>query len=139
LKVRELMSQSVVSLKPEDTVADAATVLARHHIGMLPVCGADGRLRGIVTDRDIVLRCIACESVPEETDLREIMTRGVVSISPEADVREAAQRMASEQIRRLPVVEAGHVVGVIALSDLAVEDSFGMEAAKTLSQISQRG
>ena len=132
------MSANVVSMKVDDSAAQAAGVLARHHIGMLPVCAADGRLRGIVTDRDIVLRCIACESVPEQTRLREIMTRGVVTVSPDADVREAAQRMASEQVRRLPVTEAGRVVGVLSLADLARTHSFDMEASKTLSEISAR-
>ena len=138
MKVREVMSTNVVLLMPEDTTAKAATVLARHHIGMIPVCAKDGKLRGIVTDRDIVLRCIACESIPEETSLREIMSRGVISVSPDADVREAAACMASEQVRRLPVVEANRVVGILSLGDLARSQSFDMEAAKTLSRISAR-
>lgn len=136
MKVQEIMSKNVVYLKPEESVADAASVLARHHIGMLPVCSSDGKICGIVTDRDIVLRCIACESSPAETSLREIMTRGIVSVSPDADVREAIQNMSSQQVRRLPVVEANQVVGILSLSDLARSQNFDMETAKALSQIS---
>ncbi len=132
------MSKNVVYLKPEESVSNAANVLARHHIGMIPVCSSDGKICGVVTDRDIVLRCIACESTPEETALREIMTRGIVSVSPDADVREAIQSMSSQQVRRLPVVEANHVVGILSLSDLARCQSFDMETLKALSQISAR-
>lgn len=138
MKVRELMNSNVVSLRPEDTAAQAAVIFNRHGIGALPVCAADGRLRGMVTDRDIVLRCVACEGVPEETPLREIMTRGVVCISPEADVREATQLMASEQVRRLPVVEEGRIVGMLALGDLACSHAFDMEASKALAEISEK-
>ena len=138
MKVRELMNSNTVTLKPGDSVSDAAGVLARHHIGMIPVCTPDGRVRGVVTDRDIVLRCIACEGVPEHTQLREIMSRGVVSISADADVREAAQRMASEQIRRLAVMENGKLIGVISLGDLARYRSFDMEISQALSEISEK-
>lgn len=138
MKVRELMSQNTVSLAPDNSVMDAAEALARHHIGMIPVCAPDGRVRGIVTDRDIVLRCLACESAPESTRLREIMSRGVISVTSDADVREAAQTMASEQIRRLPVIDGGRLVGVLSLGDLARCVRFDMEASKALSRISAR-
>ena len=64
MQVRDLMSSSVVSIAPGESAALAARLLARHNIGSLPVCGTDGRLRGIVTDRDIVLRCVAAEEDP---------------------------------------------------------------------------
>ena len=108
----------------------------RHNIGALPVCGADGTLRGIVTDRDIVTRCIAAESDPEQTRIREIMTRGVTTVTPDDDVREATRLMASEQVRRLPVVQSGQVVGMLSLGDMARHHSYDMEASKALSEIS---
>ena len=74
MQVRDLMSSSVVSIAPDESVALAARLLSRHNIGSLPVCGADGRLRGIVTDRDIVLRCVAAEENPANTPVREIMS-----------------------------------------------------------------
>ena len=136
MRVRELMNTNVVTLTPDDSVASAARLLHRHNIGSMPVCGPDGQLRGILTDRDIVLRCVASENPPEETKVREIMTRGVVSVSPDDDVREATRIMSTEQIRRLPVVSNNRVVGMLALADMARTYSFDMEASKALSEIS---
>lgn len=138
MKVSELMNKNVVSLKAEDTAERAATLFARHNIGVLPVCGNDGKLRGILTDRDIVLRCVAGECRPEETTVREIMTRGVVCVSPEDDVRAAAHLMSTEQVRRLPVTQNGRVVGMISLADMARNSNYDMEASKTLCDITAK-
>lgn len=136
MRVSELMNPNVVSITPEESTALAARLLNRHNIGSLPVCSPDGRLRGIVTDRDIVLRCVAAESDPASTRVREIMTRGVVCVSPEEDVREATRLMSAEQVRRLPVVRDGRVVGMLSLGDMAKTSDFDMEASKALSEIS---
>ena len=134
--VSELMNTNVVSIAPDESAALAARLLRRHNIGSLPVCSLDGRIRGVVTDRDIVLRCVAAESDAEQTKVREIMSRGVISVSPEADVREATRLMASEQIRRLPVVDEGRVVGMLSLGDMAKNTRFDMETSKALAEIS---
>ena len=134
--VSDLMNPNVVSIAPDESAALAARLLRRHNVGSLPVCSLDGHIRGIVTDRDIVLRCVAAESAPEQTKVREIMSRGVVSVGPRADVREAARLMASEQVRRLPVVEDGRVVGILSLGDMAKNTRFDMEASKALAEIS---
>lgn len=136
MQVKDLMSSGVVSISPEENASLAARLLARHNVGALPVCSPDGKLRGIVTDRDIVLRCIAAESPPEQTSVREIMTRGVVTVAPTDDLREASRLMANDQVRRLPVVENGKVVGMLSLGDLAKTHQFDMEASKALSEIS---
>ena len=136
MKVSQLMSSNVISVSPQESAANAARLISRNNIGSLPVCLEDGKLRGIVTDRDIVTRCIAAESDPETTKVREIMTRGVVCVSPEADVREATRIMAGEQIRRLPVTSDGRVVGMLSLGDMAKTQSYDMEASKALSEIS---
>ncbi|MDR0380492.1 MAG: CBS domain-containing protein [Oscillospiraceae bacterium] len=134
--VSELMSPHVVSIQQDELASSAARLLARHNIGALPVCAGDGRLRGIVTDRDIVLRCVAAESDPEQTRVREIMSRGVVGVAPGEDAREATRLMAERQVRRLPVVEDGRVVGMLSLGDLARHHRFDMEASRALSEIS---
>lgn len=67
MQVKDLMEGSVVSVTPDETAAEAARLLARHNVGSLPVCGEDGGLRGVVTDRDIVLRCVAIEEDPAKT------------------------------------------------------------------------
>ena len=138
MQVRDLMNPGVVSITPGESAALAARLLARHNVGSLPVCGEDGRLRGIVTDRDIVTRCIAAEDDPAQTPVRDIMTRNCVSVSPDDDPREATRLMAARQVRRLPVTESGKVVGMVSLGDLATCHAFDMETSKALSEISER-
>ncbi len=136
MEVRELMTRSVISVSPDETAELAARLLSRHNLGALPVVNAEGRLRGMVTDRDLALRCIAAENDPTVTRVSEIMTRGVVAVTPGDDVREASRLMAAEQVRRLPVVDRGKVVGMLSLGDMARAEGFSMEAAGTLADIS---
>ena len=136
MQVKELMTESVVTVPPDSTAEYAARMMARHNIGSLPVCDSTGRLRGVVTDRDIVTRCIAAEADPMDTQVREIMSRAVVTASPEEDLRAAAGKMSGERIRRLPVVENGTLVGMLSLGDLAKNDRMQMEASRALSEIS---
>jgi CBS domain-containing protein len=136
MKVSDLISPGVVTIAPEESAALAARLLSRHNVGALPVCGRDGRLRGMVTDRDIVLRCVAPEEDPAQTPVRDIMTRCCTAVSAEDDPVHAARLMALGQVRRLPVTREGRVVGVLSLSDLARAGQFQMEAAQALSEIS---
>jgi len=137
MEVRDLMNSSVVSIEPTSSAALAARLISRHNVGALPVCSADRRLRGVVTDRDIVLRCVAAEEDPAQTMVRDIMTRNCATVSPGDDCREASRVMAVQQVRRLPVVEGGKVVGMISLGDLARSHRMDMEAAQALSEISE--
>ncbi|NLL38267.1 MAG: CBS domain-containing protein [Clostridiales bacterium] len=136
MQVKELMRGSVITVDPGDAVSSAARLLYKYNIGALPVCSDDGRIKGIVTDRDIVLRCVAAEADPEKTPIREIMTRNVVTVSPSDDVREATRLMATDQIRRLPVVDEGKVVGMLSLGDISKSHNYSMEASKALTEIS---
>ena len=133
MQVKDLMNPSVVTIEPASSAALAARLISRHNVGALPVCAGDGRLRGMVTDRDLVLRCIAAEEDPAQTPVRDIMTRECATVSPGDDCREATRLMAAQQVRRLPVVENGKIVGMISLSDLARSHRFDMEAAQALS------
>jgi len=137
MQVKDIMSRDVVSVSPDESTAVAARMLGNHNIGSLPVCSADGTLRGVVTDRDIALRCVAAAKNPDKTPVREIMTSRVISVAPGDDADQAARLMAEEQVRRLPVAEGGHVVGMLALGDLSVRRSFQMEASECLSEISK--
>ena len=134
MQVRDLMNPSVVSITPGESAALAARLLSRHNLGSLPVCGEDGGLRGIVTDRDIVLRCVAAEEDPGKTQVKDIMTRNCAVVSPEDDAREAARLMAEKQVRRLPVLEGNSVVGMVSLGDLARSHRCDMGAGKALSE-----
>jgi len=137
MQVRDLMNSNVISISPEESTALAARLIARHNIGALPVCTNEGALRGVVTDRDIVLRCIASEDDPSQTPVRTIMSRSISSISPDDDVRAASHVMSEKQVRRLPVVEQGKVIGMLSLGDLAVSNKCDMEASKALTEISE--
>lgn len=137
MQVRDLMNPSVVTVSAGDSAALAARMLSRHNVGALPVCSADGRLRGIVTDRDIVLRCIAAEDDPAQTPVRDVMTRGCYTVTPQDDCREATRLMSARQVRRLPVVQGGKLVGMLSLGDLAKCSACDMEASRALSEISE--
>ena len=137
MEIKELMNPSVVTIEPTASAALAARLISRHNVGALPVCGEDRRLRGMVTDRDIVLRCVAAEEDPAQTLVRDIMTRGCTTVSPHDDCRAATHLMAAQQVRRLPVVEEGRLVGIITLADLARSQRFDMEAAQALGEISE--
>lgn len=128
--VKEVMTPHVVSIAPEESAALAARLLA------LPVCSAEGILRGMVTDRDIVLRCVAPEADPKSVPVKEIMSRRLAAVAPGDDVRQAARLMARRQIRRLPVVADGKVVGMVSLGDLAQCGRYEMEISRALTDIS---
>ena len=138
MQVRDLMNPSVVSITPGESASLAARLLSRHNLGSLPVCGEDGGLRGIVTDRDIVLRCVAAEEDPAQTPVKDIMSRNCAVVSPDDDAREATRLMAAKQVRRLPVLAGGKVVGMVSLGDLAQCRQFDMEASKALCEISDQ-
>jgi len=137
MQIQELMNPAVVTIAPEESAALAARLLSRHNLGALPVCGSDGGLRGIVTDRDIVIRCVAASEDPARVPVRDIMTRDVETIAPTEDAAEAARRMARQQVRRLPVVDGRRLVGMVSLGDLARCRACDTEAAAALAEISQ--
>ncbi len=136
MKLQELMTRQVVHIAPEETVAVAARRLARYNIGSLPVCSADGKLLGLVTDRDLVTRCLAAGKSPEHTRVREVMTGGVISAAPDMEAAVAANLMGSRQIRRLPVVEQGKLCGMVSLGDLAGREETVYDATDALADIS---
>ena len=136
MKLREMMTAPVIRIHPDETVAVAARTLERYNIGILPVCGGDGRLCGLVTDRDLVTRCLAAGRSPANTMVRDVMTAKVISARPDLDGAAAASLMGKEQIRRLPVVENGRLCGMVSLGDLATQQETSLDAGDALSDIS---
>ena len=136
MKVRELMTKQVVHVSPTESVEVAARTLTHYNIGALPVCGSDGKLCGMVTDRDMVTRCVASGRTPAQTAVKDVMTRQVMSVQPDMEVGVAAHLMGRQQIRRLPVVEDGKLCGMVSLGDLAKREQSVMDAADALSDIS---
>ena len=135
MKIRSLMTTPAITISPEESVAVASRTLAHYNIGMLPVCTADGALQGVLTDRDIVTRCLAGGKDPLKTSVRDIMTQQVRTVDPNMDAAVAAHLMGSQQIRRLPVLENGKLCGLLSLGDLATNDDTAIDAADTLSAI----
>lgn len=136
MKLREIMTNTVVRINPEESVAVAARTLARYNIGALPVCGGDGRLCGVVTDRDLVTRCIAAGRLPASTPVRDVMTTQVISARPDMEAGAAAHLMGRQQIRRLPVVENGRLCGMVSLGDLVNREETAFDATDALADIS---
>lgn len=136
MKLRDVMTNPVIRIHPEESVAVAARTLTHYNIGILPVCGGDGRVCGLITDRDIVTRCLAAGRSPANTTVRDVMTTGVISAQPDMDTTLAASLMGREQIRRLPVMENGRLCGMVSLGDLAVQDETAYDAGDALAEIS---
>ena len=130
------MTNPVIRIHPEETVSVAARMLEHNNIGAMPVCGSDGRLCGILTDRDIVTRCLAAGKAPQSTSVREIMSTRLYVGRPDMEVSVAAGLMGKEQIRRLPVMENGKLCGMVSLGDVARKEENSIVAGDALTEIS---
>lgn len=135
MKLRDIMTKQVVTVDRNETVAVAARLLSRSNVGALPVVDSSG-LCGVVTDRDLLLRCVAADRDPAKTRVSEVMTRQLVEAKPDMDTGAAAHLMGRKQIRRLMVVENGKLCGVVSLSDLANREETWPDAADALGDIS---
>ena len=122
MKVRDIMTSDVATATPDTTLDDIASMMKEENVGAIPVLD-DEVLIGIVTDRDIVVRCIADGKDPAECTAEDVISGNLETVEPEDDVDEAAHIMAHRQIRRLPVVEDGRLVGMLSLGDIAVKES----------------
>ena len=131
------MSTNVICVEPNESAAVAARLLSRFNVGALPVCTKDGRLRGMVTDRDIVLRCVAADDDAQSVKVSEIMTRRIYSVDAQESIQDASALMARRQVRRLPVEEDGKLVGMVSLGDVAKLQDYTTEAAEALGEISK--
>jgi len=118
--VGEIMSIRVVALSVEDTVREAARQMRERNVGAVLV-HQQGQLCGIVTDRDLVVRCLARDGDCDETPLHEVCSSEVFALHPDDDVDHAVNLMREKKVRRVPVVKNGKPVGILSLGDLAVE------------------
>lgn len=117
--IRSIMTTDTKTVSTADTVADAARTMQASAIGGVMVSDASGKLCGFLTDRDVVVRVVAEHRDPEETQVGDVCTRDVLSLSPDDPVDRAIEAMAEHKIRRIPVVENGKPVGLVSLGDLA--------------------
>ena len=135
MKVREIMTNHVVRIGAEEPVEVAARAFTHYNVGVLPVCGADGRICGVVTDRDLVTRCVATGRSAGSTKVKDVMTGRVISVRPDMEASAAAHLMGREQVRRLPVMENGKLCGMVSLADLAASEEGSLTAADALMEI----
>jgi CBS domain-containing protein len=137
LKVKEIMSKDIASLRSDDSVERAAQLMKQYNCGSIPVCTKD-KIIGIVTDRDIAVRSVAAGNTTSQK-VGDIMTGEVVFGSPEMDVNDAARLMSDRQIRRLPIVENNSLIGIVALGDISLEPACQDSAEDALKNISMPG
>jgi CBS domain-containing protein len=134
MKVRDIMTATVDSIDSADSIAYAAQRMAEDDMGALPVL-SDGKLAGIVTDRDIAVRGVAA-GISAKAPIRRVMTENVATCSPDDDIETALALMSREQIRRMPVCNRDdEVVGIVTLADLADHDPDKKEVTETLVDI----
>jgi CBS domain-containing protein len=131
-KVREIMTSHPVSLPADASLIEAAKRMRDNDIGDVLIVEADGRLRGIVTDRDVVVRGIADEKDPSGTTIGDICSPDLVAVDEDDDTDQAVQLMRQRAIRRVPVTNDGQVVGMVSIGDMAIEK----DPQSALAQIS---
>jgi len=136
LKVKEIMSTDVVSVDSSSRIPEIAKTMKQNGIGAVPVL-KNGKVAGIVTDRDIVLRALAENKDVNTVTAEQIMSDNPVCIEENYSIDRAADLMAEYQIKRLPVLKGGSLVGIISLGDLAIEQIHIDEAGEALNGISR--
>jgi CBS domain-containing protein len=135
MKAREIMTASPIIAKPNDSLQEVAKKLRDCNIGCLPVV-EDGKLVGMVTDRDICIRAVA-QGLNLDIPVKQIMSKNSRSCSPDMDIEEVAGIMEGAQVRRLPVLSNNNLVGIISLGDIAARSENLSLCGRLLSQISQ--
>jgi CBS domain-containing protein len=135
--VQDIMTKDVKVCAPHDPVTAAARIMRDVNCGTVPVCEGK-KVVGMITDRDIVLNVVADGKDTNSVHCHDCMTTDVVTCTPDTDVHECARMMADHQIRRIPVVQNGELVGICAIGDLSRINIFVNEAGEALSNISQQ-
>ncbi|MDO8578998.1 MAG: CBS domain-containing protein [Dehalococcoidales bacterium] len=136
MKVRDIGVKETYCASPSTNLSEVASMMKKDDIGIVPVCEGK-KVLGVITDRDIVIRCVAADVNPKDCNAREFMTAPAKTVSSHTEIEEAAAIMGREQIRRLPVVEEGNLVGMISLGDIATAlNTNDALVAQTLRKIS---
>lgn len=135
MNIKEIMTPDVITCSPNDTLTQVAQKMQSMNVGSCPVV-AQGNLVGIITDRDITVRAISKGYDPGNTYVNEIMTKDPIFGSPNMSVEDACSLMQDNQIRRLPVVDNGNLVGIVTLADLAIDLEEDALLAETLEKVS---
>ncbi|MGH3943243.1 MAG: CBS domain-containing protein [Pseudonocardiaceae bacterium] len=116
---REIMTPDPVCVRASESVLDAANRMAELGVGALPICGEDNRLKGMITDRDIVVKVVAAGNDPRGVHAGELAQGEAVTIGADDSAEEILATMSDHQVRRLPVIDGHDLVGIVALADIA--------------------
>lgn len=135
MQVKDIMSGSPITVDREETVAAAARLLSRHNVGALPVTAQGGKLVGMLTDRDITVRCVAANYDPNITRVRTIMSTGAVTVPAEESGLHAAKKMGKHQVRRLPVTNNGQLVGMLSQKDLMAGNNLDEASLRAFQEV----
>lgn len=135
MKIRDVMTSHVSAADLNTTISEVAQKMRDLNVGSIPICDEQQHPIGIVTDRDIVIRGVV-DGLQGQEKVSRIMSSQLISVTPDMHVHEAARIMGDNQIRRLPVVENGRIVGMVSIGDLAIQNIYEDEAGKALSDIS---
>lgn len=138
MKVKDLMSTNITCVSESTSAEQIARHMKKNNIGCIPVCDHSGHIKGLVTDRDLVIRCMARHEndVDKTVTAVDIMTLNPVTVSPNQNIHDAALLFSAHKIRRLPVTEASKIVGILSLGDIAAKPVYIDEAGDALSAIS---
>lgn len=136
MNVKDIMNQEVFSVNEDVNIQEAARIMAKKNIGSITVTDSTTNiLCGIITDRDIITRCIGKNLDPNKTSVGDIMTKNIVTVCPQNSVTESARIMAKNKIRRLPICENGNLVGIITLGDISRSKLMFAETAAAFCDI----
>ncbi|GAA3348052.1 CBS domain-containing protein [Amorphoplanes nipponensis] len=116
---REIMTPDVTCIGEKESLAEAARKMADLDVGSLPICGADDRLKGMITDRDIVVKIVAKDRNPADCTAGELAQGKPVTIGADDDAAEILRTMSEHKVRRLPVIDGHRLVGIVAIADVA--------------------
>ncbi|WP_113672002.1 CBS domain-containing protein [Vallitalea guaymasensis] len=136
MKAKEIMTSDIVSVNEDTSIKEAARKMRDEDVGSIPV-EDNNELVGIITDRDIVLKTIAEDLNAQDAKCKDIMSKDVITATPDMNVKDVADLMSHNQVKRIPVVEDKNVVGIISLKDLSQARAFEDEAGEVLNDITE--
>ena len=139
-KCSDVMTRNPVSARPDDTVASVARLMKENDIGPVPIVDNDSskKLVGIVTDRDLAIKIVAAGRDPQTTPVSEVMTTNVITCRDDDDIETALDAMSTQQLRRIPVVDAGNMLlGIIAQADIATRMDSPEKTGEVVKDISE--
>ncbi|QIZ07328.1 CBS domain-containing protein [Priestia megaterium] len=134
--IRDIMTEEVECCTLLDNVYEVALKMKQLNVGAIPIIDQE-KLVGMITDRDIVVRGVA-EKHPGSTKVEDIMSNDLITVTPDSSSKDAAKLMAKHQIRRLPVVEEGKLIGIVSLGDFAIRELTDDQAKEALTEISEQ-